>query len=155
VMGMGADRIELLRSAILLRDLSQLGISYDMLYKAADVSRKEIVASFRKNRKPDPRAHAMSGSLRRVIPIIVAQQILEEQGARAVNVPMEAHILAVADMFLRLTTAAGPNAMTADEAEGMIAAASGEKFQSGVVDAFVKVRSESAGTRALGASAGA
>ena len=153
VMGMGSDRIDLLRSAILLRDLGSLGISHDMLYKAADVTRKEIVASFRKSRKSDPRAHALGGSLRRVIPIIVAEQILEEQGARAVNVPIEAHILAIADMYLRLTSGKDGKAMTADEAQGMIAAASGEKFQSGVVDAFVKVCNE--GVRALGASAGA
>jgi uncharacterized membrane protein len=153
VMGMGSDRVELLRSAILLRSLSVLGISHDMLYKAADISRSEIVASFRKNRRIDPRAQAMGGALRRVIPIIVAEQILEEQGARAVNVPIEAHILAVADMFLRLTSGSDGKAMTTDEAEGMIAAASGEKFQAGVVDAFVKVRNQ--GAQAFGASAGA
>jgi len=149
VMGMGSDRVDLLRSAILLRDLNTLGISHDMLYKAADVTREEIVASFRKKRRANPRAQAMGGSLRRVIPIIVAEQILEEQGARAVNVPIEAHILAVADMYLRLTTAA-KGAVSPDEAQSMIAAASGEKFQSGVVDAFIKVCNGGA----LGASAG-
>src|SRR5258708_3707233 len=139
VMGMGSDRIELLRSAILLRDLSQLGITHDMLYKAADITRKEVVASCRKNRRvADPRAQAMGGSLRRVIPIIVAEQILEEQGARAVNVPIEALILAVADMYLRLTTATKGQAMSLDEAQGLIAAASGEKFQSGGAYAFLK-----------------
>jgi hypothetical protein len=150
VMGMGSDRLELLRSAILLRDLTLLGISHDMLYKAADITRNEIVASFRKNRKQDPRAQAMGGSLRRAIPIIVGEQILEEQGARAVNVPIEAHILAVADMYMRLTTAPKGKAMSPEEAEGMIAAAAGEKFQSGVVDAFVKV----CGDGVRGASAG-
>src|SRR5258708_24523195 len=125
-----------------------------MLHKAAALKRKEVVASFRKNRRvADPRAQAMGGSLRRVIPIIVAEQILEEQGARAVNVPIEAHILAVADMYLRLTTATKGQAMSLDEAQGMIAAASGEKFQSGVVDAFLKVCNQSA--LAVGASAGA
>ncbi len=67
------------------------------------------------------------------------------------NVPIEAHILAVADMYLRLTTAPEGKAMSPEEAEGMIAAAAGEKFQSGVVDAFVKV----CGEGARGASAGA
>jgi hypothetical protein len=150
VMGLGEDRVELLRSAILLRDLSQLGITHDMLYKAADVNRKEIVASFTKKRKPDLRAQAMGGSLRRVIPIIVAEQILEEQGARSVNVPIEAHILAVADSYLSLTTAPEGKAISSEEAESMIAAASGEKYQSGVVDAFMKAREG-----AFGASAGA
>lgn len=148
VMGMGSDRIELLRSAILLRDLNLLGISHDMLYKAADVTRNEIVASFRKSRKQDPRAQAMGGSLRRVIPIIVGEQILEEQGARALNVPIEAHILAVADSYMRLTTAPQGKAVSAEEAEGMIMAASGEKFQSGVVDAFVKAREGAFGASA-------
>lgn len=151
VLGMGSDRIELLRSAILLRGLSVLGISHDMLYKAADVSRSEIVASFRKQRKQNPRAQAMGGSLRRVIPIIVAEQILEEQGARAVNVPIEAHILAVADMYLRLTSVQKGKEVSPEEAEGMIAAASGEKFQSGVVDAFLKVCND--GARGVGAGA--
>jgi hypothetical protein len=151
VMGMGSDRVDMLRSAILLRGLDRLGISHDMLYKAADVTRNEIVAAFRKKRKQDPRAQAMGGSLRRVIPIIVAEQILEEQGARAVNVPIEAHILAIADMYLRMTSGVDGKAITADEAQGMIAAAAGEKFQAGVVDAFVKVCNE--GALAAGASA--
>jgi hypothetical protein len=150
VMGMGADRVELLRSAILLRGLNRLGISHDILYKAADVSRNEIVAGFRKNRQQDPRAQAMGGSLRRAIPIIVGEQILEEQGARAVNVPIESHILAVADMYLRLTTAPEGKALSPEEAEGMIAAAAGEKFQSGVVEAFVKVRDEGAHAASAG-----
>src|SRR5262249_52887604 len=128
-----------------------LGISHDMLYKAADVTRKEIVAGFlRKRRRADPRAQAMGGLLRRIIPIMVAQQILEEQGARAVNVPVEAHILAVADSYLKLTTVPASKALTPDEAEGMIAAAAGEKFNSGVVDAFVKAR---AGVFAAGTGA--
>src|SRR5258708_20579379 len=123
-----------------------------MLHKAAALKRKEVVASFRKNRRvADPRAQAMGGSLRRVIPIIVAEQILEEQGARAVNVPIEAHILAVADMYMRLTTGPQGKAMSPEEAEGMISAAAGEKFQTGVVDAFVKISGE--GARAIGAGA--
>src|ERR1019366_5499127 len=55
-MGLGSDRVELLRSAVLLRDLSKLGISNDILCKAADMSRDEVVASFRKPRKANARA---------------------------------------------------------------------------------------------------
>jgi hypothetical protein len=151
-MGLGEDRIELMRSAILLRDLSQLGISNDMLYKAADMNRDEIVASFRKRRPPDPRAQAMSSSLRRVIPIMVAEQIVIEQGARTVNVPIEAHILAVADSYQKLI-AGSPKGLplSPKEAEDAIIAGSGGKFHSGVVDAFKKTFEE----RARGASAGA
>jgi hypothetical protein len=154
VMGLGTERIEFLRSAVLLRDLSKLGISHDMLYKAANVTRDEIVESFRKKRKTDARAQNMGGSLRRVIPIIVAQQILADQGARALNVPIEAHILAVADAYQKMTTGrTDGKALSPQQAEEEIMAGSGERFHTGVVEAFVKAFGEDA--RGVGAGAGA
>jgi hypothetical protein len=150
-LGLGSDRIELMRSAILLRDMSKLGISSDMLYKAADVNREEIVASFRKRRPTDPRAQAMGGSLRRVIPIIVAEQIVRDQGARTVSVPLEAHILAVADTYQKLISGSdNAKPLSPKQAEDEIVAGAGGKFHSGVVDAFKKTFEE----RASGASSG-
>jgi hypothetical protein len=145
VMELSSDRVESVRSAALLRDLSKLGISNDILYKAANVTRAEIIAGLRKGAKPpDQRAQTMGGRLRQVLPIIVAQQILAEQGARALNVPIEAHILAVADAYQRLTSGASGKAFSPQQAEGMILSESGEKFHSVVVDAFVKACGESA-----------
>jgi hypothetical protein len=143
-MGLGSDRVELVRSAVLLRDLSKLGISNDILYKAADMSRDEVVASFRKPRKADPRTQAVGNSLRRVIPIIVAQQIVEEQGARSINIPIEAHILAVADAYQKLISGVGGKTMSPHQAEQEILAGSGKKFHSGVVDAFAKAMGDQA-----------
>lgn len=148
-MGLPSDRIEVLRSAVLLRDLSELGISNDTLYKAADVTHAEVVASFRKARKSDPRAQAVGNSVRRVLPIIVAEQILQDQGARSVNVPVEAHILAVADTYQKLTSSAYGKALSPQQAEQEIIAGAGEKFNAGVVDAFV----QAFGDRAQGANA--
>jgi hypothetical protein len=150
-MGLGSDRVELLRSAVLLRDLSKLGITNDILYKAADMSRDEVVASFRKPRQADARTQAVGNSLRRVIPIIVAQQIVQDQGARSVNVPIEAHILAVADAYQKLISGANGKALSPQQAEQEIVAGSGQKFHSGVVDALTKILD----SRAKGASAGA
>ncbi len=137
-MGLGSDRIELLRSAVVLRDLSNLGISNNILYKAADMSRSEVVASFRKPRRPDARTQAAGNSLRRVIPIIVAQEIVHDQGARSVNVPIEAHILAVADAYEKLISDANGDALSPDEAERQIVAGAGQKFHTGVVEALTK-----------------
>jgi len=150
-MDLGSERIECVRSAALLRDLSKIGISNELLYKAANLTRDEVIDSFRKGTKrPDERAQTMGGRLRRVLPIIVAQQILAEQGARAMNVPMEAHILAVADTYQRLISGSSGKAFSPQQAEAAIVSEAGERFQRGVVDAFVKVCSESA----RGASAG-
>ena len=149
-MDLGSDRTEALRSAALLRDLSKLGISNDILYKAANLTRDQVVRSFRKGRSSDPRATTMGGSLRRVIPIIVAQQLIAQEGARATNVPMEAHILFVADAYQKLIADKGGKAMSPEQAEQLIMAGSGEKYHSGVVDAFVLAFGE----RARGAGAG-
>jgi hypothetical protein len=155
-MGLGLDRIELLRSAVALRDLSKLGISNDILYKAANITRDEVVASFRKPRKAkarsssDDRTQAVGNSLRRVIPIIIAVQIVEEQGARSVNVPIEAHILAVADAYQKLISGHDGKGVSPDEAEEQIFMGAGQKFDSGVVDAFAKAM----GDRARGVGSG-
>lgn len=148
-MGLGSDRADLVRSAVLLRDLSKLGLTNDILYKAADMTRDEVVAGFRKPRRADPRTQAVGNSLRRVIPIIVAQQILEEQGASAINIPIEAHILAVADAYQRLISGVGAKPMSPYQAEQEIMAGAGKKFHSGVVDAFAKAM----GDKARGAGA--
>src|SRR5208283_1502426 len=138
-MGLGSDRVALLRSAVLLRDLSKLGITNDILYKAADMSRDEVVASFRERCKTDTRAQEVGNSLRRVIPIIIAQQILQEQGARSVNVPIEAHILAVADAYQKLISGADGKALSPGQAEAEIVAGAGQKYHAGVVDALAKI----------------
>jgi len=139
VMGLGSERIEVLRSAVLLRDLSKLGISNDILYKAANMSRDEVIASLRRPGQAEVRAQAAGNSLRRVIPIIVAQQIVEEQGARSVNIPIEAHILAVADAYQKLAGGASGKAVSPDQAEQIILAGAGQKFHPGVVEALEKV----------------
>jgi hypothetical protein len=148
-MGLGSERTDLLRSAVLLRGLSQLGITNDILYKAADMSREEVVAALRKPRKTDAGATAAGNALRRVIPIIVAEQIVREQGARAVNVPIEAHILNVADAYQKLISGADGKALSPDQAAHEIVAGIGEKYHSGVVDAFTKA------IRARGQASGA
>lgn len=140
VMGLGTDRVEVLRSAVVLRDVSNFGISNDTLYKAADMTRDEVVASFRKTHKVDWRTQAVGNSLRRVIPIIVAQQILQEQGARSINVPVEAHILAVADAYQKLISGSDGIGLSHYEAAQKIVAGAGELFHTGVVDAFSKIQ---------------
>ena len=134
---------------MLLRGLSNLGITNDILYKAADMNREEVVASFRKPRKTDASAQAAGNSLRRVIPIIVAEQILRSEGARAVNVPMEAHILAVADAYQNLISAGDGKSLSPDQAQREIVAGAGQRFNAGVVEAFTKM----VGGQARGAGA--
>jgi hypothetical protein len=110
-----------------------------------------VVASFRKARKTDARTHAAGNALRRLIPIVIAQQIVQDQGARSLNVPIEAHILTVADAYQKLIGGTGGKPMSTEDAEQEILAGAGQKFDRGVVDAFAKAY----GARAKSAGAGA
>ena len=74
-----------------------------------------------------------------MIPIIVAQQIVQEQGARSVNVPIEAHILAVADAYQKLMSGAHGKALSPQQAEEQIKTAAGQKYHTGVVEALAKI----------------
>ncbi|MGB9198083.1 MAG: HD domain-containing phosphohydrolase, partial [Terriglobales bacterium] len=88
-------------------------------------------------------------SVRRVVPIIVAEQILQDQGARASNIPIEAHILAVADAYQKLTNSAYGKPLSPQKAEEEIMAGAGSKYDPGVIEAFAKAFSD----RARGANA--
>ena len=102
-MGLGSDRVELLRSAVLLRDLSKLGITQRHSLQGRRYEPRRSGGEFPQASEEPMRAPKPPGNtLRRVIPIIVAQQIVQDQGARSVNVPVEAHILAVADAYQKL-----------------------------------------------------
>jgi HD-GYP domain-containing protein (c-di-GMP phosphodiesterase class II) len=74
---------------------------------------------------------------------------VQDQGARSVNVPIEAHILAVADAYQKLISGEGGKAMSPYQAEQQILAGAGQKFHKGVVDAFAKAMGER--TRGAGA----
>ena len=105
-----------------------------------------MVASFRKPRKTDARAQAAGNSLRRVIPIIIAQQILRGTGSALGERPDQAHILAVADAYQKMI--GGPTVSVAVQAQQQILAGAGQKYR-GVVDAFATAM----GQRAQGAGA--
>jgi len=139
------------RSGFPIVEGTRIGVHDVVAMTKTGASVDEVVASFRKPRKADARSHAAGSALRKVIPIIVAQQIVQDQGARSVNVPIEAHILAVADAYQKMIRGADGKVLTPEQAEQEIVAGSGQRFHSGVVDAFAKAY----GGRAQAARAGA
>ena len=79
----------------------------------------------------------MLAHLGRVIPLVVAEQIVNEQGARSVNIPIEAHILAVADAYQKLTSPDPTGRRLSPQQAGQeIIAGAGKQFHTGVIEAF-------------------
>ncbi|MGH9504080.1 MAG: HD domain-containing phosphohydrolase [Terriglobales bacterium] len=137
-LGLDAESSEDLRTAALLRNVNEIGISNEILYKAANLSQEELEKGMRKGDSGATKAQLMGGSLRRAIPILVAAQQLHASGASAVDSIIEVQILNLAEKFDSQVNREAAGKMTSAQAVDKIAKESGENYDSMIVDAFVK-----------------
>lgn len=147
-LGLDAESVEDIRTAALLRNINELGISNDILYKAAHLSEEQLEKSISKRGKTPASPKGIGGSLCRVIPIMVAEQKLVKKGGNAIEAPLEVQVLAVADAYESMISGTGQNKLSPAQAEEAILEASETKYDCMVVDAFVKAfgqRSRGAG----------
>jgi hypothetical protein len=143
-LGLDSGSTEDVRTAALLRNMSELGISNEILYKAANLSEAELERSIRKGGKPAPDAQALGGSLRRAIPILVAEQKLVKSGADASDAPVEVQVLAMAETYESLLHGKGERKISPQQAEEIMVKSASKKYDSMIVDAFVKAFGEQA-----------
>jgi hypothetical protein len=138
-LGLDPESSEDLRTAALLSKVNQIGISNEILYKAANLSEEDLEKGMRKS--DDVRstnAQLMGGSLRRAIPILVAAQQLNKTEANPADSIVEVQILNLAEKFEALTNAAKLAKMPSSQVVEKIAKESDGKYDSMIVDAFVK-----------------
>jgi hypothetical protein len=138
-LGLDPESTEDLRTASLLRNVNEIGISNEILYKAANLSEEELEKGMRKaGSSKATRAQLMGGSLRRAIPILVAAQQLRKNGASPADSIVEVQILNLAEKFESHMTHAGVGKVTPAEAVEKVAKNSDGKYDSMIMDAFVK-----------------
>jgi len=138
-LGLDPESTEDLRTATLLRNVNEIGISNEILYKAANLSEKELEeAMVKSGTSKATKAQVMGGSLRRAIPILVAAQQLNKNATNPADSVVEVQILNLAEKFESQLTAAGAGKVTPAEAAGKVAKESEGKYDSMIVDAFVK-----------------
>ena len=135
-MELTAERVEDIRSAALLHDVQKLGISREILYKSANLTADEMQRCQREMAKGKAALPPVGGSLRRVIPILLAYSDPSDgKGGPYQNAPLESRILAVADAYETLTS--GTHGMSPSVAIGNISERAGAEFDPKVVEAFV------------------
>lgn len=146
-LGFGSERIEDIRSAALLHDIGKLEISRNLLYKAAQLTKKEYDHMKRHVEKSGEILEPLEGPLGRIIPIILAHH--EKYDGSGYNdlfgekIPVEARVLTVADVYDSLTSDRPyRKAMSPFEAKDIIAKGSGTEFDPKVVKAFLKAFSK-------------
>ena len=143
-MGFDEERIDDVRAAALLHDIGKLETSRDILHKAASLSPEETVEMRKHVQKGVALLEPVGGSLRRILPIILAHHDkYDGSGYRPVKgeeIPIEARVLAVADAFDTLTSDRPyRRAVSPFEAKDLIVSGSGSSFDPAVVRAFVTV----------------
>jgi HD domain len=141
-LSLSAERIEDVRAAGLLHDIGKLEISRELLYKAARFTSEEYEEMQRHVDKGVAVLETVGGSLRRVIPIVLAHHDKFNGSGyhptRGDEIPLEARIISVADVYDSLTSDRPyRKAMSPFEAKEIIAKGTGTDFDPAVVDAFL------------------
>ena len=137
-LGLDAASIEDVRIAALLQNVKDLGISNDVLYKVANLSQEDIANSMKKSGRPANKARQLAGTMQRAIPILMHEQDLVKSGSSTIDAALEVQVLALADVYESLISTTGARKLSPAQAEEVIVKSSGKRYDSMVVDAFVK-----------------
>jgi putative nucleotidyltransferase with HDIG domain len=142
-MGFSEERVEDIRAAALLHDIGKLETSRGLLYKAAKLNDAEYSEMKQHVKKGVNLLSPVSGSLRRVLPIILAHHDRFDgsgyNSTKGEEIPIEARILSVADVYDALTSDRPyRQGCTPYEARDIILKGDGKDFDPLVVRAFEK-----------------
>ncbi len=141
-LDLGADRIEDIRAAALLHDIGKLDISRELLYKAARLTKEEFEHVQMHVEKGVEMLESVGGSLRRVLPIVLAHHDKFDgtgyHPLRGEEIPIEARVIAVADVYDALTSDRPyRKAMSPFDAKDILLKGRGTDFDPRVIDAFI------------------
>ncbi len=140
-MQLSSAVIEDVKAAALLHDIGKLDISRDLLYKAARLTSEEYEEVKKHVHKGIDLLEPVGGSLRRVIPIILAHHDKFDGSGyhptRGEDIPIESRIIAVADVYDSLTSDRPyRKAMSPFDARDVIVKGSDTEFDPAIVSAF-------------------
>jgi putative nucleotidyltransferase with HDIG domain len=140
-MGFNEDRIEDIRAAALLHDIGKLETSRDVLHKAAKLTNDEMSEMKTHVQKGVDLLSPVAGSLRRILPIILAHHDKFDgsgyHSTKGEEIPVEARILSVADVYDSLISDRPyRKGLSPFEARDIIVRGKGSDFDPQVIRAF-------------------
>jgi hypothetical protein len=135
-LGLDSKSVEDIRTAALLFNLEELGVSTDVLCKAAQVTQEDLQQG--KRRKPSSNAHHIAGSLQRAIPLFLAEQQLRQGVPGIGEASFEVQILQLADEYQSLISGKDGARVAPSQAGQEVLRRAGNRYDSMIVDAFTK-----------------
>lgn len=142
-LDLSTDRVEDVRAAAMLHDIGKLEISRELLYKAARLTKEEFEHVQLHVDRGVEMLESVGGSLRRVLPIILAHHDKFDGSGyhplRGEEIPIEARIISVADVYDALTSDRPyRKAMSPFDAKEILVKGRGTDFDPRVIDAFLE-----------------
>jgi hypothetical protein len=136
-VGLDGASMEDIRTAALLFNMKDLGISNEVLCKAAQVSEEDLQQS-RRNRRAISKGAAMGGSLLRAIPIFLSERQLRQDGGKPEDTSLEVQILSMAEEYEALTTGQRGTKMSPSQAGQEVVKRAEGRYDSLIVGGFKK-----------------
>jgi len=143
-IGLDAGSVEDIRTAALLSNLKELGITNEVLCKAAQVSEVELARGEKKESRLISKGSSLAGSIRRAIPIFLTERQLRQMGGRIDGASLEVQILGLAEEYEALISGQRGTKMSPSQAGQEVIRRSSGRYDSMILEGFGKVFGENA-----------
>ena len=135
-VGLDAKSLEDIRTAALLFNMKDLGISNEVLIKAAQISQEDLRQGKKSQSKINSKAGANGSSLRNAIPIFLTERQLRQEGGKIENAQLEVQVLSIAEEYEALTSGQRGTKLSPSQAAQEVVKRAGNRYDSLVVNGF-------------------
>jgi HD-GYP domain-containing protein (c-di-GMP phosphodiesterase class II) len=139
--GLDPKSVDDIRTAALLFNLKELGITNEVLCKAAQVSQDDLVKQSPRNGGKDA---VSANAIRRAIPIFLAERQLRQTGGKIDDAELEVQILSLADEYEALISGERGTKMSPSQASQEVIRRATGRYDSLALDGFTKAFAENA-----------
>ncbi len=130
-----SESVEDIRTAALLFNMKELGISSEVLIKAAQVSEVDLPG---RDKRKLTKAGSMGGSLRRAIPIFLTERRMRQEGGKPEDASIEVQVLSLAEEYEALTSGQRGTKLSPGQAGQEVLKRAQGRYDSMVVGGFAK-----------------
>jgi HD-GYP domain-containing protein (c-di-GMP phosphodiesterase class II) len=139
--GLDPNSMDDIRTAALLFNLKELGITNEVLCKAAQVSEDDLA---KKQRRGTSKGGVSANAIRRAIPIFLSERQLRQTGGKIEDAELEVQILSLADEYEALISGERGTKLSPSQASQEVIRRATGRYDSMILDGFTKAFTQNA-----------